>query len=53
MMLRRWSHLADHVVALEGAPRRTREQVIQMLKERVQPIARPVAVPESSTTAEA
>ena len=53
LMLRRWSHIADHVVALEGAPRRTREQVIQMLKERVQPIARPVAVPESSTTAEA
>ena len=53
LMLRRWSHLADHVVALDGAPLRTREQVIEMLKTRVQPIARPLAVSDSGTAAEA
>jgi Fatty acid desaturase len=53
LMLRRWSHLADHVVALDGAPRRTREQVIEMLQTRVQPIVRPLAVSDSGTAAEA
>jgi fatty acid desaturase len=38
LMLRRWSHLAEHVVEVEGAPRRTREQVIELLKERVLPV---------------
>ena len=47
LMFRRWSTLAAHVVPLEGAPARTREQVILMLKERVQPItpSLPAAAP--------
>jgi fatty acid desaturase len=43
LMLRRWSKLADHFVALEGAPVRTREQVILLLKERVRPVPQPLA----------
>jgi len=37
LMLRRWSYLAAHVVQLEGAPVRTREEVIALLKRRVLP----------------
>jgi fatty acid desaturase len=51
LMFRRWSHLADYVVQLDGAPHRTREQVIAMLKERVQPIVAAVPASESSLAA--
>jgi hypothetical protein len=51
LMFRRWSHLATYVVQLDGAPHRTREQVIAMLKERVQPIVAAVPASESSLAA--
>jgi fatty acid desaturase len=35
LILRRWSHLAAHVVRLEGAPQRTPAEVIELLKHRV------------------
>ncbi len=44
LMLRRWSRLADHFVVLEGAPARTRAQIIELLKERVLPVAQPLEV---------
>jgi fatty acid desaturase len=53
LMLRRWSHLATHVVALEGAPERTREQVIALLKERVQPVPEGLPVTARTIAAEA
>ena len=37
-MLGRYSTLADHFVKLPGAPERSREQVIELLRERVMPI---------------
>ena len=46
LMLRRWSHLARHTVRLEGAPERSPEQVIALLKERVLPI--PALLPEQA-----
>jgi len=39
MMLGRWSFLADKFVHLEGAPVRTKDEVIAFLKSRVQPVA--------------
>jgi fatty acid desaturase len=45
MMLGRWGFLADRFVHLEGAPRRTKDEVIAFLQSRVQPVrveARPV-----------
>ncbi len=39
LMLRRWSTLASHFVALPGAPSRSPAQVIELLKSRVMPIA--------------
>lgn len=39
LMLGRWRHLAAHVVILEGAPQRSVEQVIELLKQRVLPVA--------------
>jgi hypothetical protein len=53
LMLRRWSHLAAHVVLLEGAPSRTRQELIQLLQQRVLPVARPLAVTTRGTAAEA
>ncbi len=38
MMLGRWGFLADKFVHLEGAPARSKEQVIALLKSRVQPV---------------
>ncbi len=52
-MFRRWSHLAAHFVPLDGAPQRTREQVIALLKERVMPVARPLAMAAPGPAAEA
>jgi fatty acid desaturase len=49
LMLRRWSSLADHFVALEGAPKRTREQVIELLKARVMPVAEPAELPAAAS----
>jgi fatty acid desaturase len=51
LMLRRWSKLASHVVRLEGAPARTPEQVIALLKERVLPVATEVNVPADGLAA--
>ncbi len=53
LMLRRWSHLARHLVQLEGAPVRSEEQLVALLKARVQPVARQVDVPAPSNAAEA
>jgi hypothetical protein len=53
LMLRRWSYLAAHVVTLDGAPARTREQVIALLKERVMPVERPLTVEAPGAAAEA
>jgi len=39
MMLGRWGFLADKFVHLEGAPVRSKEEVISLLKSRVQPVA--------------
>ncbi|HKY37733.1 MAG TPA: fatty acid desaturase [Polyangiaceae bacterium] len=38
MMLGRWGFLADKFVQLDGAPVRTRDEVIAFLKSRVQPV---------------
>jgi len=43
MMLGRWGFLADKFVHLEGAPVRSKEEVISLLKSRVQPVAVRVA----------
>ena len=51
LMLRRWSKLASHVVRLEGAPARTPEQVIALLKQRVQAVPAQVAVPADGLAA--
>jgi len=45
LMTGRWSRLAEHFVVLDGAPTRTREEVIAFLKERVLPVAQPLEVP--------
>jgi fatty acid desaturase len=45
LMTRRWSRLAEHFVVLEGAPSRTREQVVAFLKERVLPVGQPLELP--------
>jgi hypothetical protein len=42
LMFGRWGMLADRFVRLEGAPERTREDVIALLKSRVLPFPRPV-----------
>jgi hypothetical protein len=39
MMLGRWAFLADKFVHLEGAPVRSKEDVVAFLKSRVQPVA--------------
>jgi hypothetical protein len=38
MMLGRWGFLADKFVQLEGAPLRSKSEVIAFLKSRVQPV---------------
>jgi fatty acid desaturase len=40
LMLGRWQKLASHFVALPQAPVRTREEVVEFLKSRVQPVVR-------------
>jgi hypothetical protein len=40
LMCGRWGYLADKFVHLEGAPTRTRDEVIAFLKSRVQPFAK-------------
>lgn len=45
LMLGRWSQLAEHFVVLEGAPARTRDEVVAFLKERVLPVAQPLELP--------
>lgn len=42
LMLGRWAQLAEHFVLLEGAPARTREEIIEVLKERVLPVQQPL-----------
>ena len=42
MMLGRWGFLADRFVHLDGAPTRSRDEVIAFLQSRVQPVA-PIA----------
>lgn len=53
LMLGRWSHLASHVVQLEGAPQRTPDQVIALLRERVLPIREPISARARAVPAEA
>ena len=53
LMLRRWSYLAAHVVTFDGAPARTREQVIELLKTRVMPVERALTVEAPGAPAEA
>jgi fatty acid desaturase len=45
LMTRRWARLAEHFVVLEGAPTRTREEVVAFLKDRVLPVAQLLEVP--------
>jgi hypothetical protein len=48
MMLGRWGFLADKFVHLEGAPVRSKEDVIAFLKSRVQPVPARAATGELS-----
>jgi fatty acid desaturase len=51
MMLGRWGFLADKFVHLEGAPVRSKEEVIAFLKRRVQPVPAREAVQFNATAA--
>jgi fatty acid desaturase len=51
LMARRWSRLATHFVRLEGAPVRTPDQVITLLKERVMPVRTALTVERNELAA--
>lgn len=53
LMLGRWGFLADKFVHLEGAPVRSKDDVIAFLKSRVQPVAAHVTAPVQSPSAAA